>query len=183
MMYAILIAGLALWIVPHVFKRVAPETRASLGTPAKGAVAVAIILSIVLMTIGYRGTPYVQVYFPPAWSYHANNLLVLLGFYLFAVSGAKTRLHQYIRHPQLIGFSLWAVGHLLANGNLSAVILFGGLLLWALSEIVLINRAVPDWTPPAKGPMRKEFTSVAATLVLFGVVAWIHTWLGYYPFG
>jgi uncharacterized membrane protein len=182
-MYAVLIAGVALWIVPHVFKRLAPEQRARLGDRAKGGVAILIVLSIVLMVIGYRQSAYVQLYIPPVWGIHANNLLVLLGFYLFAVSGAKTRLHRYVRHPQLTGFSLWAAGHLLANGNLSAVILFGGLLIWALAEMVLINRAQPEWTPPEPGPIRKEFTSVLATLVLFGVVAWIHTWLGYYPFG
>jgi uncharacterized membrane protein len=87
-----------------------------------------------------------------------------------------------MRHPQLTGFSLWAVAHLLVNGDLASIILFGGLLVWALAEIALINRAQPDWTPPPVGPMRKEFTSVIATLVLFAVVAGIHAWLGYYPF-
>ena len=178
----LLLLGLALWIAAHLFKRLAPERRAAMGEKGKGPVAIAILAGIVLMVLGYRGAAFIPVWTPPSWAWHLNNLLVLLGFYLFAVSGAKTRLHRVIRHPQLTGFALWAVAHLLVNGDLASVLLFGGLLAWAVAEIVLINRAVPDWTPPPVGPVRKEITSVVATLVLFGVVAAIHSWLGYYPF-
>lgn len=178
----LLLLGLALWFAAHLFKRLAPGLRARLGDKARGAFAVAILASVVLMIVGYRQVDYVLLWDAPAWAWHVNNLLVLIGFYLFAVSGAKTRAHQYVRHPQLTGFSLWAAGHLIVNGHLDAVILFGGLLIWAIAEMLIINAQEPDWTPPPKGPIRKEFTSVAATLVLFGVVAWIHAWLGYYPF-
>jgi len=185
--WIILVAGLALWIVAHLFRRIAPEARARLGDPAnpkdksKGIFAIAILASIVLMVIGYRMVPFVNVYFPPAWGIHANNLLVLLGFYLFAVSGAKTRLARVIRHPQLSGFSLWAIAHLLVNGDLAAVLLFGGLLVWAVVEIVLIN-AQTEWVKPEPVPARKEISAVVITIVLFAVVAAIHAWLGYWPF-
>jgi len=182
-MIVLIALGTALWIAAHWFKRLAPDARARMGDKAKGYVAGAIGLGVLLIIVGYRGADYVPVYTPPVWGIHANNLLVLIGFYLFAVSGARTRAHQFIRHPQLTGFSLWAAGHLLANGDLAALVLFGGLLVWSLVSMRLINRAEPDWTPPPVGPIRKEFTSIAATLVLFGGVAWVHTLLGYYPFG
>jgi uncharacterized membrane protein len=179
----LLLLGLALWIGAHVFKRLAPERRAAMGEKGKGPVAIAIVAGILLMIVGYRWAAFVPVYDPPSWGRHANNLLVLIGFYLFAVSGAKSRLHRHIRHPQLTGFGLWAFAHLLANGDLASVILFGGLLAWAGLEIVLINRAVPVWTPPPVAPMRKEVSAVVITLVLFGVAALVHIWLGYNPFG
>jgi uncharacterized membrane protein len=69
-----------------------------------------------------------------------NNLLVLIAFYLFAASGARTWLGQKMRHPQLTGVKTWALAHLLVNGDLPSFILFGGLLAWAVVEVILINR-------------------------------------------
>lgn len=178
-----LILGVALWAGAHEFKRIAPDARARMGERGKGLVAILVALSIVLMVVGYRAAPVVPVWQPPYFLTHVNNLLVLIAFYLFAVSGAKTRLHQRLRHPQLTGFGLWAFAHLLVNGDLASIILFGGLLAWAVAAVVVINRAEPAWTPPPVGPVRKEFTAAAAALVLYGVVAAIHAWLGVWPFG
>lgn len=179
----LLILGLALWWLPHLWTRLAPESRAAMGQKGRGVVAGLILAGVVLMILGFRMAPIVPVWDPPYGLRHLNNLLVLVAFYMFAVAGAKTRLHQHIRHPQLTGVILWAVAHLLVNGDLASIILFGGLLVWAVAEIAMINRAEPVWTPPAKGPIRKEFTSVLATLVLFALVGAVHRWLGYNPFG
>lgn len=178
-----LLIGLLLWWVAHLFKRLAPARRAEMGEKGKAMTALGVGLGLVLMIIGYRVSAFVPVYDPPAWGRHANNLLVLIAFYMFAVAGAKTRLARHLRHPMLLGVVLWSVAHLLVNGDLSSIVLFGGLLLWALLEMIVISRAEPVWTPPAPGPMRKEITSVIATLVLYALVALVHTWLGYYPFG
>ena len=61
--------------------------------------------------------------------------------------------------------------------------LFGGLLIWALVEITLINRATPSWTPPAPVPARKEAMAAFGAVLVFGVIGLIHAWLGYNPFG
>lgn len=185
--WVLLVLGIALWFGAHLFKRVAPAARARLGDPtdpkdkSKGIFAIAILASVVLIVIGYRMTPFISVYYPPVWGVHATNLLVLLGFYFFAVSGAKTRLARVVRHPQLSGFSLWALGHLMANGDLAAVLLFGGFLIWAVLEVILIN-AQTTWQKPEPAPARKEISAIVITVVLFGIVSAIHTWLGYYPF-
>jgi uncharacterized membrane protein len=182
-MTLILILGVALWAGAHLFKRLAPARRAALGDKGRGPVALLLLVSVVLMVVGYRGAEPVQVWYPPAFLTHVNNLLVLLAFYLFAASGMKTWIATRIRHPQLTGFKAWAVGHLLVNGDLASVILFGGLLAWAVASVVLINRAQPSWTPPQSQGAAKEAMAAVGTVVLFGVVALIHTWLGYYPFG
>lgn len=179
----LLIAGLVLWWAAHLFKRAAPERRAALGDPGKGVIAGVLVLSVVLMVIGYGGAAFVPVWTPPAFLVHVNNLLMILAFYLYAASGAKTWVARQIRHPQLTGFKTWAVAHLLVNGDLAAILLFGGLLAWAVVQVIVINRAVPVWTPPPKGPVRKEFTTIAATLVVVGVVMAIHNWLGVQPWG
>ncbi len=178
-----LILGVALWWAAHLFKRIAPDARARLGERGKGLVAVALLVSVVLMVIGYRVAGGAVYWGRSPALVGINNLLVLAGFYLFAASGMKTRVTRLTRHPQLIGFSLWAVGHLLVNGDVASIVLFGGLLLWALVEMVLINRAEPAWSPPPPAPMRKEVMAVVGGVVVYLVVAVVHGWLGYWPFG
>lgn len=179
----ILILGVVLWWVPHLWKRVAPDHRARFGDKGKGIVTGVLILSVVLMIWGYRVAEGPVWWGPTPALKGINNLLILLGIYLFAAAGMKTGITRRIRHPQLTGFALWAFAHLLVNGDLPSLVLFGGLLAWALVSMSLINRAAPDWTPPHPVPVRKEAMAIAGTLIVFGVVGLIHTWLGYNPFG
>ncbi|MDH3264835.1 MAG: NnrU family protein [Paracoccaceae bacterium] len=177
-----LILGLALWYAGHFFKRGLPGLRQGLGDPGKGVAALLVLGGVVLMVIGFRGSGPPQLWNPPAWTIHLNNLLVILAFYLFAVSGTKAGLATRMRHPQLTGFKAWAVAHLLVNGDLASVVLFGGLLAWAVLEVIVINRAEPDWTPPAWGGRTAEVRAAVGTVILFAIVAALHTWLGYWPF-
>ncbi|SNT72663.1 NnrU family protein [Paracoccus seriniphilus] len=178
----ILILGLALWWGAHLFKRVAPERRASMGESGKRLVALLLLLSVVLMVWGYKTADGPIWWGPSPALVGINNLLVLIGFYLFAASGMKTRVTAVLRHPQLVGFSLWAIAHMLVNGDLPSLLLFGGLLAWAQVEIIVINRTA--WTPPA-GPFetRKEFMALAGAVIVTLVVGLIHGVIGPWPFG
>lgn len=184
MMMGLMLLGLVLWVDAHLFRRLLPGPRARLGDKARGLVAVVLLLSVVLMVAGYR-----QATGPVWWgagpaTKGINNLMVLAGVYLFAASGMKTWAGTRFRHPQLTGFSLWAAGHLLVNGNLPAIILFGTLLAWALVEIWLIDRQAPGWTP-ATTPVqpRREAMAAVAALVVYLILGLIHGWLGPNPFG
>lgn len=177
---SILILGIALWWAAHLLKRWAPGLRARLG---KGGVAGLLLLSVILMVIGYRLSDGPYWWGASAPLKGINNLLVLAAFYLFAADGMKTRITRRIRHPQLTGFSLWAFAHLLPNGDLPSFVLFGGLLLWAVVEMTVLDK-VQTWTPPAGPfPMRKEIMAAAGAVVVLLVVGLIHAWLGYNPFG
>ncbi|MDZ4135838.1 MAG: NnrU family protein [Paracoccaceae bacterium] len=178
-----LIIGLLLWAGAHGFKRLAPQARQGLGDKGKGLVAVAVLLSVVLMVMGYRGADFVALWSPPAYLVHLNNLLMLIAFYLYAASAAKVWLAVKLRHPQLTAVKIWAVAHLLVNGDLASVVLFGGMLIWAVAEVIMINRAVPVWVPPVRAPAFKEVTTVIITLVVVAVVMGIHFWLGVAPWG
>lgn len=183
---ALLIAGVLLWSGAHLFKRLAPDTRARLGDPGKGLVAVLVLTSIVMMIFGYRWADTSILWIAPPWATHLNNLVMVLAFYLFAVSGpkgAKVWLGTKLRHPQLTAIILWALAHLLVNGDVKSIVLFGGLLVWAVIEIVLINRQEGAWTPPPRAPARKEVTTVIITIVVVIVVMLIHNWLGVRPWG
>lgn len=179
----LLILGLALWWGAHLFKRVAPGPRGRMGEAGKGVVAIALVASVALMVIGYRGADFIYVWQPPAFLTHVNNLLMILAFYLYAASGAKTWITTKIRHPQLTGFKTWAVAHLLVNGDLAAIVLFGGLLAWAVVTVIILNRAAREWIPPQQAPMRKEITAVVATIAVVAVVMALHNWLGVQPWG
>ena len=112
-----------------------------------------------------------------------NNLLMVLAFYVFAASGAKTKLTKYIRHPQLTAVMVFAVAHLLVNGDTPSFVLFGGLFAWAAAEVVVINRANGPRGPYHAVPVKKEITAVIVTVVVVAVVSAIHAALGYNPFG
>ena len=164
----LLILGLALWWVAHLFKRLAPDARARLGDPGKGIVAVAVLASVVMMYFGYSSAE------GPVWWGRSpalvgiNNLLMVLAVYLYAASGTKAALARKIRHPQLTAVKTWALAHLLVNGDLPSVI--------------LINRAQRDWTPPVAKP-GAEWKAIVGTVVVLVVIMLVHNWLGYQPWG
>ncbi len=184
----LLIIGVALWWAAHLFKRLAPGPRAGLGNAGKGAMALLILISVVFMVYGYRGAEGAVYWGRSPAMVGINNLLMLVAFYIYAVGGpgpGKPRvwLGTKLRHPQLTGFSIWAVAHLLVNGDVPSFILFGGLLVWALVEMMLINAQDGPWAPPARGTAGKEIAYVILTIVLVVVVMGIHYWLGVQPWG
>lgn len=181
----LLFAGLLLWTFAHYFKRLMPDQRAALGTPGKGILAVALIGSVVLMVMGYRAADFIAVWQPPGFMVHVNNTLMLFALWVYgssAAKGAKAWPANKIRHPQLVGFKIWALAHLLVNGDLASILLFGGLLAWAVGQVILINKAEPNWTPPEKAGMATKVRLAVITTVLFGVIAGVHVWLGVWPF-
>ncbi|WP_298355877.1 NnrU family protein [uncultured Litoreibacter sp.] len=187
---ALLIFGLLIWVAVHLLRRVAPNARDAMtdkmGEVSKGLIAVLIVVSVVLMVIGYRQADFIPVWEPPSFFKGINNLLMLLAFYIYGASARKADkvwIGTKIRHPQLAGFMVWTVAHLLVNGDMASVILFGGLLVWAAVSIPLINKAEGPWTVPPQAPAKSEIILVVIALVLFSVVAGIHTWLGVSPFG
>jgi uncharacterized membrane protein len=181
--YLVLIVGVGLWSGAHLFKRLAPEGRAAMGDSGKGLVTALSLLAIVLMVLGYRWADPVWLWAPPPFLRHLNNLLVFVGFYFFAASGMKTAITRVVRHPQLTGVKSWALAHLLVVPTLAGVILFGGLLAWAVVSVILINRAQRSWTRPAPAGLGKEIGAVVGAIVATAVVGWLHGWLGPWPFG
>ncbi len=186
---ALLIIGLALWVGVHLLKRMAPGVRGALtdrmGQASMGVIALGVVASVILMVIGYRQADFVPVWQPPSFMVHLNNLLMLVAFYIYGASARKSDkvwIGTKIRHPQLTGFGTWAIAHLLVNGDLASVILFGGLLIWAIVSVRLINAAAGPWTPPPRAAAKSEIILVVITVVMVGIVTAIHNWLGVWPF-
>ena len=176
----LLILGVLLWSAAHLLKRLAPRVRQGWGAAGKPLMALMVLISVVLMTLGYqqasgpvwwgRQTPWVGI----------NNLLVYLGFYVIAGSLIGARVAGVIRHPQLTALKAWAVAHLMVNGDLPSLILFGGLLAWAVIEVIVINRQ--DGKPPLAKPahsLARELGAVVITLLVYAGVSYVHAFLGY----
>ena len=179
-----LILGVLLWSGSHLWKRLAPASRVRAGDGGRGIVALGSLLGIVLMVIGYRAWDSDTFWWGrTSATTGINNLLMLVAFYLAAASGMKTRAMRALRHPLLIGVMVWAVAHLLVNGDPPSLVLFGGLLAWPILEVVLINRAVPTWTKPAPAPIGKEIGAVVGAVVVLVVTGYIHGLIGPWPFG
>ncbi|MGI9370512.1 MAG: NnrU family protein [Ruegeria sp.] len=180
--FVLLILGVALWWAAHLFKRAMPERRAAMGDGGKGAVALTLVVAVLLMIFGYRtAESYDPALFPEALR-HTNNLLVLIAIWMMSPAGKKGRILNKLRHPMLIGLSLWAIAHLFVNYDPASLILFGGLLAWALVEMVVINRSEPEWTPGEPGTYGKDAMFFVASIVLVLIIGYIHGLVGPSPF-
>src|SRR5210317_121986 len=173
----LLILGLILWIVPHWLKRLAPDLRASMGARGRGVISILLFIGLGLMIYGYRQAEVVNIWYPPAFLVHFNNLLMVVAVAVFAMAHTKGRLRGKMRHPMLVSVKIWAIAHLLVNGDLASIILFGGMLVWAVVSVILINRA-EDWTRPEPGDKGRDWLFAVITVVTFAIMIDVHIPLG-----
>jgi uncharacterized membrane protein len=180
--------GVLLWGLTHLIPAAFPAVKKSLvvrlgENPYKGIFTLLMALAIYLIISGWKAAIPESIYLPPAWGRHATALLMLIGFVLFFAPYPSNNIKRALRHPQLTGVACWGVGHLLANGEARSIVLFGGLALWAIIEILLINRRDGAWTRPAPVARKNDFILLSAGLGAYVVVAAAHQWLfGFSPF-
>lgn len=175
----VLLAGLTLWAAVHWFPAALPNQRnalvAKLGEgPYKGVFALLIVLAIVLIVLGWRAAPIVQAYIPPMFGNPLIAATNYLAFVLFFAARIPNNLRRLVRHPQLTGVVVWGVAHLLVNGQVRDVLLFGGLSLWAIVEILLINHRDGAWEKPAPVPVWKDGLLAVVALIVTAVLVYFH---------
>jgi len=184
----VLVAGLVLFLGVHSVSIAAPAWRqgmvARLGDkPWKGLYSLASAVGLVLLVVGYgiaRRSP-VVLYTPPAGLRHLALVVMLPVFPLLFAAYLPGRIKSAARHPMLLAVKLWAAAHLLANGTLADVLLFGGFLAWAVADRISVKRrpaaeahAVPA-APPRPANDAIAVVGGLAVYVLF--VFWGHRWL------
>lgn len=191
---SLLIAGLLMFLGTHSIKIFAPAWRgrqiARSGDKSwRLGYTVASFLGLILIGWGFgqmREVP-VLLWAAPRWAPHATALLVLLAFILFAASGVpRNHIKPLVRHPMLAGVVLWAIGHLLANGRLHDLLLFGAFLGWAVVDFAsCLQRDRASGVTYPEPIARKTIVCVVAGTVLWGVfVLFLHRWLfGVAPLG
>lgn len=191
-----LIAGLVIFLGIHSVAMVRPTWRsaaiARIGEPMwKVGYSLLAVVGLWLIVEGdgdARETVNpVVLYHPPTWLRHLTLLLMVPVFPLLFAAYLPGRIQYKTRHPMLVAVKLWAVAHLLANGSLADVFLFGALLVWAVADRISLKRRPPDSTSvPAAPPGRwNDLIAVIGglgTYIIF--LFWAHQWLfGQAPLG
>jgi uncharacterized membrane protein len=172
-----LILGLIVFLGVHSVRIVADDwrtkTRAQIGAlPWKGLYSVASLVGFGLIVWGFglaRQQP-VQLWSPPVAMRHLASLLTLISFVLLAAAyvpgnSIKARLH----HPMVLGVKVWALAHLLANGNIAHMVLFGSFLVWAIFDF----RAARQRDRVAGTSYPRGSAGATAITVAVGVGAWV----------
>lgn len=149
--------------------------------PWKGIYSVVSIAAFVLLVWGYgRARHQMPIWDPPQAMHYLTVLLMVPAFVLFVAAyvprnGIKAKLH----HPQVLSVKLWAFAHLLSNGNLADVLLFGGFLAWAIlsySAARKRDRAAATVYPP--GTLQGTIVCVVVGLAIYAAFLFgLHTWL------
>ena len=190
----LLLLGLLLFLGTHAVHLVAPDWRARMIARHgemrwKGGYAIVALLGLVLIVYGYgeaRTAPQV-LWVPPTWTRHLAVLLLVPAFVLLTAADVPgNRIRQHIGHPMVAGVALWACAHLLANGTVADLLLFGSFLGWSVTSFVVNrgrDRRAGTSHPP--GRLSRDVATVAVGLGLWmGFAFWLHGLLfGVRPFG
>jgi uncharacterized membrane protein len=176
---SLLIAGLLLFIIIHLLPAASPHTRArlagKLGENAyRGVFSVVIVAALVIIVFGWKATTPTSVYAPPVGGGPVISALVFFAFVLFVTSKVRSNYRRIVRHPQMMAVILWSVAHLLVNGDARSVILFGGLGIWAVAEIVLCNKRDGEWQKPDVVPFSADMIVAIIAGVAFAAIFFLH---------
>jgi uncharacterized membrane protein len=189
-----LILGLVLFLGVHSVRVFAEgwrtQLRGRLGEQAyKGLYSVLSVLGfgLIIWGFGQARLQQVQLWVPPVGMRHAAALLTLVAFVLLAAAyvpgnAIKAKLH----HPMVLGVKVWALAHLLANGGLAQVVLFGSFLVWAVLDFRSSRQRdrAGQVVYPSGRALPTAVTVAVGVLLWTGFAFWAHgAWIGVRPFG
>jgi uncharacterized membrane protein len=174
-----LIVGVLLWAVVHLMPAVAPGFRQGLidklgSTPYRGLFALLVFGTLFVIVRGWQAAPEEYVFVPGPWSQPVGLILMILAFVLIGAAYYQTAIRRLIRHPMLSGVILWSISHILTGGTTRALVMFGGIGIWAVLEILLINRREGEYTRPVAPGIRGELVGVFISGIIFMIVLFLH---------
>lgn len=187
----LLVLGLVLFLGVHSVSIFAEPFRNRIAERSelawKAGYGVASLVGIVLISKGYaaaRMDP-VWLWSPPPFLSHLAALLLLPVFVFFVAPYFPGRISDALKHPQLVAVKIWATAHLLVNGTLADVLLFGSFLAWAVADRISLKRRTPRPLQTAPRSGANDFIAIGVGLVAYLVfVFWAHrTLIGVAPFG
>ncbi|OEY65989.1 NnrU family protein [Marinobacter sp. X15-166B] len=188
---SLLVIGLVLFFGMHSISIVALPVRDKLAAKSepgwKLIYSVVSIVGLVLMAKGYADLRQVptHLYVPPLWMRPVAAILLLPTFVLILAPYFPGRIKNLVSHPQLVAVKLWAVAHLLVNGTLADLLLFGSFLLWAVADRVSMKTRIARPVPGVPTSRMNDVIVVVGGIALYGaIVVWLHEMLfGVRPFG
>ncbi len=175
----ILIAGLVVFIGTHVFttlRGVRAGVIARIGEgPYKIGYSLLSAVGVVLIAVGfgrYRAAGMIPVWDPPLWTRHLALTLMLIASVLLVSAYVPGHIRAALKHPMLAAVKIWALAHLLANGDLGAMILFGSLLAWAVYDRIAVKRRERvEGAPMRRAAWRNDIVAILLGIVVFGAFA------------
>ncbi|UFZ05226.1 NnrU family protein [Bradyrhizobium ontarionense] len=181
----VMVVGLVLFLGAHVFttRRAArAQVIARLGEGTyKLAYTVVALAGLALIVWGFaeyrHGGGWIQVWTPPKALKHINLALMLPAVIMVVAAYIRGRIYTALKHPMLAGVKLWAFGHLLSNGDLGGIILFGSILAWAVFDRISLKRRTDAGGPPI--PVGGVGNDVIAVVV--GIVVYVALAFAFHP--
>jgi uncharacterized membrane protein len=183
---AVMILGLAAFLGGHAFVTFRAERAAAIKRigegPYKGIFALVSLAGIVLISYGfaqYRDAGLIEVWHPPTWTRHVTVALMWPAVICVVAAYIRGDIQRVLKHPLLVGVKLWALAHLIANGDLGGIILFGSILAWAVFDRITLKRRSDPGAPaiPSGGRGNDVIAVVVGTLVYLALGFWFHPFL------
>jgi len=183
---AIMILGLAVFLGVHVVPTLREQRAAVIARfgeqPYKGLFAVVSLLGIILIGYGfarYRAAGYIVVWQPASWTRHLNNFLMWPAIVCVVAAYIPGDIKRVLKHPMLVGVKLWALAHLIANGDLGSIILFGSFLAWAVYDRITLKRRSDPGAPefPSAGHGNDIMAVIVGTLLYLALGFWFHPYV------
>ena len=173
----LLITGLALFVLLHLVPTVVPLRAALVArlgeVPYKVLFSVLSLVALVLIVRGYKMTPSDLLWQPPEWGRHVTVILMLPAFILVAAAYLPGNLKRRLSHPMLLAVIVWAFVHLLANGELAAVVLFATFGVYAV--VNLVSALLRDQEPPEKVSWLYDLLAIIVGSVAYALMVQFHT--------
>lgn len=172
-----LLIGIVLFFAIHTVPML-PDTKSALlarlgEKKFKGLFSLFAITGFIVIIIGMGKAPFQPLWTPPSWTHTVTNLIMPVAFTLLVASHAPSNFRRIIRNPMLSAVLLWSLAHLISNGDLASLLLFGSFGIFSIVDIVSVNKrstpAVPD-----KKPVYFDGLVIVAGLVTFWLVRYFH---------
>lgn len=187
---AVLVLGLVVFLGAHTFVTFRAQRAAlvaRLGHGYRALFALVSLVGLVLIIWGfrqYRASEWIQIWNPPAFMRHITVALMLPSVILVIAAYLPSHIREKTKHPMLAGIKAWAFGHLLSNGDLGGILLFGSFLAWGVYARIAEKRRT-DAVPKAKPTgWTNDAIAVALGIVLFLAIGYVfHPMLGVPVFG
>ena len=169
-----LVIGLVLFLGAHVFVTLRGPRAAVIARigewPYKALMGVVSLVGLVLIGYGfgqYRASGWIEVWSPPGWTYYLTQLLMWPASILVVAAYARGSIWRSLKHPMLVGVKTWAAAHLISNGDLGSIVLFGSFLAWAVYDRITLKRRADPGAPaiPVGGHRNDVIALVVGTLL------------------
>ena len=177
----LLVLGLILFLGPHVFVTMRPHREATVKRfgelPYKALFAVISLIGLYVTGKGfgmYDAAGPIVLWTPPAWTRHITEALMLPACIFVAAAYLPGNIKRSLKHPLLVGVKTWAVAHLIVNGDIGGIILFGSVLAWAVYDRVsLKRRSDPGGLPIPEGGFKNDIAAVIVGVILYAALGFV----------